>query len=330
MAPASAPLSGHHVAVLLGGLSSEREVSLVSGAACADALERLGAKVSRVDAGRDLAQALAKLKPDVCFNALHGAWGEDGCVQGVLETLGLPYTHCGVLASALAMDKAKAKAVLAAAGVIVPGGGLFNRFDVARDHVLPPPYVVKPNAEGSSVGVFLVFEGANAPPQAVVAPSWTFGEEVMVEPYIRGMELAVGVMDGKAMTVTEIVPATGFYDYEAKYGEGGSEHVVPARIPPQVAEKAKKLSEMAHAALGCQGVTRSDLRYDDVNDVLVLLEVNTQPGMTPTSLVPEQAAAGGVDFDALVLWITEDAYARGAGGIASSGETASQPGQGAR
>jgi D-alanine-D-alanine ligase len=319
------PLSGHHVAVLLGGLSSEREVSLVSGAACADALERLGAKVSRVDAGRDLAQVLAKLKPDVCFNALHGAWGEDGCVQGVLETLGVAYTHCGVLASALAMDKAKAKAVLAAAGVVVPGGGLFNRFDVAAGHVLPPPYVVKPNAEGSSVGVFLVFEGANSPPQQVVAPSWTFGEEVMVEPYIRGMELAVGVMDGKAMTVTEILPKTGFYDYEAKYGEGGSEHVVPARIPLHVTEKAKKLSEMAHAALGCQGVTRSDLRYDDVNDILVLLEVNTQPGMTPTSLVPEQAAAGGVDFDTLVLWITEDAYARGgAGGIAKSGETSGE------
>lgn len=324
----TAPLSGHHIAVLMGGPSSEREVSLVSGRACADALERLGARVSRVDAGRDVAQVLTALKPDVCFNALHGEWGEDGCVQGVLETLGLPYTHCGVLASALAMDKAKAKAVLAAAGVIVPGGGLFNRFDVAAGHVLPPPYVVKPNAEGSSVGVFIVRDGANRPPQEVVAPSWTFGEEVMVEPYIRGMELAVGVMDGKAMTVTEIVPRTEFYDYEAKYGEGGSEHIVPARIPPQVAEKAKKLSEMAHAALGCRGVTRSDLRYDDINDVLVLLEVNTQPGMTPTSLVPEQAAAGGVDFDRLVLWITEDAYARsGAGGIASRGETS---GQGAR
>ncbi|HKP77740.1 MAG TPA: D-alanine--D-alanine ligase, partial [Phenylobacterium sp.] len=299
------PLSGRHVAVLMGGLSSEREVSLVSGRECADALERLGARVSRVDAGRDLAQVLAGLKPDVCFNALHGEWGEDGCVQGVLETLGVPYTHCGVLASALAMDKAKAKAVLAAAGVIVPGGGLFNRFAVAAGHVLPPPYVVKPNAEGSSVGVFIVHDGANRPPQEVVAPSWTFGEEVMVEPYIRGMELAVGVMDGKAMTVTEIVPKTAFYDYEAKYGEGGSEHVVPARIPPHVTEKAKKLSEMAHAALGCRGVTRADLRYDDINDVLVLLEVNTQPGMTPTSLVPEQAAAGGVEFDRLVLWITE-------------------------
>ena len=314
------PLAGHHVAVLMGGLSSEREVSLVSGRECADALERLGARVTRVDAGRDLAQVLSKLKPDVCFNALHGEWGEDGCVQGVLETLGVAYTHCGVLASALAMDKAKAKAVLAAAGVIVPGGGLFNRFDVAVRHVMPPPYVVKPNAEGSSVGVFLVFEGANSPPQEVVAPSWTFGEEVMVEPYIRGLELAVGVMDNRAMTVTEIIPRTGFYDYDAKYADGGSEHVVPARIPAHALEKAKKLSEMAHVALGCRGVTRADLRYDDVNDDLVLLEVNTQPGMTPTSLVPEQAAAGGVNFDQLVLWITEDAYARrGAGGIAERG-----------
>src|SRR5476651_2266740 len=181
-------LEGQHVAVLLGGLSSEREVSLVSGRECADALERLGARVSRVDAGRDLAQVLTRLKPDVCFNALHGAWGEDGCVQGVLETLAIPYTHCGVLASALAMDKAKSKAVLAAAGVIVPGGGLYNRFEAARDHVMAPPYVVKPNAEGSSVGVFLVFEGANSPPQEIVAPSWTYGEEVMIEPYIPGKE----------------------------------------------------------------------------------------------------------------------------------------------
>lgn len=310
-------IAGKHVAVLLGGLSPERDVSLVSGAACADALERLGARVSRVDAGRDLAQRLTELKPDVCFNALHGEWGEDGCVQGVLETLGLPYTHSDVLASALAMDKAKAKAVLAAAGVTVPGGGLFNRFEAAADHVMAPPYVVKPNSQGSSVGVFLVFEGANRPPQELVAPSWTFGEEVMIEPYIRGKELACGVMAGKAMTVTDIVPKTGFYDYEAKYGEGGSDHVIPADIPPHVFEKAMELSERAHAALGCRGVTRSDLRYDDINDILVLLEVNTQPGMTPTSLVPEQAAKLGVDFDQLVLWITEDAYARGiAGGSA--------------
>ena len=308
------PLEGDHVAVLLGGISPEREVSLVSGRECADALERLGARVSRIDAGRDIAAVLAKLKPDVCFNALHGVWGEDGCVQGVLETLQLPYSHCGVLASALAMDKAKSKAVMAAAGVPVPGGGLFNRFDAARDHVMAPPYVVKPNAEGSSVGVYLVFEGANTPPQEIVAPSWTFGEEVMIEPYIRGLELAVAVMDGKALTVTEIVPRTGFYDYDAKYEEGGSSHVLPARIPAAVAEQAKRHAELAHAALGCRGVTRSDLRYDDINEVLVLLEVNTQPGMTPTSLVPEQAAHLGVGFDDLVLWIVEDAYARGVAG----------------
>ena len=318
----SQPLSGRHVALLLGGLSSERDVSLVSGRECGDALERLGAKVTRVDAGRDLAQVLAKLKPDVCFNALHGDWGEDGCVQGVLETLDLPYTHSGVLASALAMDKAKSKAVLAAAGVTVPGGGLFNRFEAAAEHVMPPPYVVKPNAEGSSVGVFIVLDGANRPPQEIVAPEWTYGEEVMIEPYIRGKELAVAVMDGKALTVTDIVPRSGFYDYEAKYGDGGSEHILPAEIPLKTLEKAMELAERAHAALGCRGVTRSDLRYDDINDILVLLEVNTQPGMTPTSLVPEQAALKGVDFDNLVLWITEDAYARGAaGGIASFGET---------
>ena len=321
----SGPLAGKHVAVLLGGLSSEREVSLVSGRECADALERLGARVSRVDAGRDLAQVLTRLQPDVCFNALHGEWGEDGCVQGVLETLGLTYTHSGVLASALAMDKAKSKAVLAAAGVVVPGGGLFSRMEVVADHVMAPPYVVKPNAEGSSVGVFIVPEGVNRPPQELASPGWTFGEQVMVEPFIRGLELAVGVMDGKAMTVTEIVPTSGFYDYEAKYSDGGSRHVVPAQIPPHAFEKALRLSEQAHAALGCSGVSRSDLRYDDVNDILVLLEVNTQPGMTPTSLVPEQDASKGVSFDQLVLWITEDAYARGdAGGIARSAET---PGQ---
>ena len=307
-------LSGHHVAVLLGGLSPEREVSLVSGAACADALERSGARVTRVDAGRDLAQVLSALKPDVVFNALHGEWGEDGCVQGVLETLALPYTHCGVLASALAMDKAKAKAVMAAAGVTVPGGGLFNRFEAARDHVMAPPYVVKPNAQGSSVGVFLVFEGANGPPRELVAPSWTFGDEVMIEPYIAGLELSVAVMDGRGLAVTEIVPSTGFYDYDAKYAQGGSSHVLPARISPDATARALRLAEAAHAALGCRGVTRSDFRYDDINDLLVLLEVNTQPGMTPTSLVPEQAAHLGVGFDDLVCWIVEDAYGRGGAG----------------
>ena len=318
---ADAPLAGRHIAVLLGGPSSERKVSLVSGAACAEALERLGAKVTRIDPGPDVAQVLTATKPDLVFNALHGEWGEDGCVQGVLETLKLPYTHSGVLASALAMDKAKAKAVLAAAGVTVPGGGLFNRHDVARDHVLQPPYVVKPNAEGSSVGVFIVKEGANRPPEEVGAPSWTFGEHVMVEPYIQGMELAVAVLGEskgpRALAVTDIRASTGFYDYEAKYSEGGSIHVLPAPIPNAVRDRAMRMAELAHTALGCRGVTRSDFRYDDINDLLVLLEVNTQPGMTPTSLAPEQADHVGIPFDQLVLWIVEDAYARcSAGGTA--------------
>lgn len=319
--PQNTPLAGRHIAVLLGGPSSERKVSLVSGAACAEALERLGAKVSRVDPGPDVAQVLTATRPDMVFNALHGEWGEDGCVQGVLETLKLPYTHSGVLASALAMDKAKAKAVLAAAGVVVPGGGLYNRHDVARDHVLQPPYVVKPNAEGSSVGVFLVFEGANRPPEDIASPSWTFGENVMVEPYIQGLELAVAVLGEsfgpRALAVTDIRASTGFYDYEAKYAEGGSIHVLPAPIPDGVRDRAMRMAELAHTALGCQGVTRSDFRYDDINDLLVLLEVNTQPGMTPTSLAPEQAAHVGIPFDQLVLWIVEDAYARcSAGGTA--------------
>ena len=300
-------LSGMHVAVLMGGLSSEREVSLSTGAGCVAALEQLGARVSPVDVGRDVAQVLAGLKPDVALNVLHGRWGEDGCMQGVLEMLAIPYTHSGVLASALAMDKAKAKAVLAAAGVAVPGGGLYDRFEAARAHVMAPPYVVKPNAEGSSVGVFLVFEGANSPPQELAQASWTYGEAVMIEPYVAGKELAAAVMGERALAVTEIVPRTGFYDYEAKYGEGGSAHVLPAPIPPMIAQKAMRMAEQAHAALGCRGVTRSDFRYDDIKDVLVLLEVNTQPGMTPTSLVPEQAAHLGIGYDDLVKWIVEDA-----------------------
>ena len=313
------PLADRHVAVLMGGLSPERQVSLSSGAACADALERLGAKVSRLDAGRDLAAVLTTLKADVCFNALHGAWGEDGCVQGVLETLAIPYTHSGVLASALAMDKAKAKAVLAAAGVKVPGGGLFDRFAAGRAHAMSPPYVVKPNAQGSSVGVFLVFEGANGPPLELLSPEWTYGDEVMIEPYIPGLELGVAVLGDRALAVTEIEARTGFYDYDAKYGEGGSVHIIPARIPPQVAAAAKQQALAAHVALGCKSLTRSDFRYDAINSLLVLLEVNTQPGMTPTSLAPEQAAHEGLAFDDLVLWITEDGYARGVAGRTAGG-----------
>ncbi|MAL88825.1 MULTISPECIES: D-alanine--D-alanine ligase [Brevundimonas] len=306
------PLKDLHVAVLMGGLSAEREVSLNSGKGCADALEGQVARVSRIDAGRDLANVLGGLiRPDVVLNCLHGAWGEDGCVQGVLETLNIPYTHSGVLASALAMDKAKSKAVLAAAGIPVPGGGLFDRHEVARDHVMAPPYVIKPNAEGSSVGVFLVTEGANRPPAEVGAADWTYGEQVMVEPFIAGRELAVAVLgeaDGpRALTVTDITPTKGFYDYEAKYAPGGSVHELPARLKSDVFEMALRLSERAHTALGCRGVTRSDFRYDDVKDVLVLLEVNTQPGMTSTSLVPEQAAHVGVGYPELVRWMVEDA-----------------------
>ena len=307
----SRALKDLHVAVLMGGLSPEREVSLSSGRMCADALEGQAARVTRVDAGRDLAQVLAELKPDVALNALHGVWGEDGCVQGILETLQIPYTHSGVMASAVAMDKDKSKAVLKAAGIAVPGGGLFDRHEVAARHVIAPPYVVKPNAEGSSVGVYLVREGANRPIAEVGEPDWTYGEQVMVEPFIRGNELAVTVLGEKsgprALTVTDITPTKGFYDYEAKYAPGGSRHVLPADLPAHVFEAALRISERAHAALGCRGVTRSDFRYDDLNDDLVLLEVNTQPGMTPTSLAPEQAAFTGMAYADLVRWMVEDA-----------------------
>ena len=304
------PLSDLHVAVLMGGLSSEREVSLSSGKGCADALEGQVRKVTRVDAGRDLAQVLAALNPHVALNALHGEWGEDGCVQGILETLQIPYTHSGVLASALTMDKDKTKAVLRAAGVPVPGGGLFDRREVARGHVIPPPYVIKPNAEGSSVGVYLIKDG-DAPQAEVGAADWTYGEEVMVEPYIAGRELCVTVLGEaggpRALTVTDITPVKGFYDYEAKYAPGGSVHKLPAELPSAVFDRALRLSEQAHVALGCRGVSRSDFRYDDIKDDLVLLEVNTQPGMTPTSLVPEQAAFVGMGYEDLVRWMVEDA-----------------------
>lgn len=303
-----------HVAVLMGGLSSEREVSLVSGRECAKALRAVGFKVTEVDAGRDLAAVLTELNPDVAFNALHGVWGEDGCVQGVLETLGVPYTHSGVLASALAMDKDKSKAVLKAGGVTVPGGGLFDRHEVARRHVIDPPYVVKPNAEGSSVGVYLIREGANDFAVEVGAPDWTYGDQVMVEPYVAGQELCVTVLGEaagpRALTVTDITPAKGFYDYEAKYAPGGSTHKLPAVLPPAIFERCLREAEAAHRAMGCRGVSRSDFRYDAAQDVLVLLEVNTQPGMTPTSLAPEQAAHTGMDFEALVRWMVEDASCR--------------------
>ncbi len=305
-----------HVVVLKGGRSPEREVSLVSGAAYADAARELGYRVDELDPGPDLGARLIDLKPDVVLNGLHGRWGEDGCVQGLLELLDIPYTHSGVLASALAMDKQRAKDVFRAAGIPVVDSVVAPRETVAARHIMEPPYVVKPVNQGSSVGVFVVRQGDNRPPQELTDPTWDLGEEVMVEAFVPGRELTVGVMDGKALGVTEILPTTNkFYDYEAKYAEGGSRHVVPAQIPDAVAEAAKRYAVLAHEALGCKGVTRADFRFneafhggpDGALGHIILLEVNTQPGMTPTSLVPEQALAVGLSFTEIVRWIVEDA-----------------------
>ena len=301
-----------HVAVLMGGLSAEREVWLRSGAACADALESQGYRVSRLDVGRDVAQRLAELNPDVCFNALHGRYGEDGCIQGVLETMGIAYTHSGVLASALAMHKERAKAVLAAAGVPVAESCVISRTEAAKGHAMTPPYVIKPPEEGSSVGVFIVREDHAHPPQELTSSEWTFGELVMIERFIPGRELTCAVMGDETLGVIEIRPAEGlaFYDYESKYAPGGSIHVLPAPLKPNVYQLVQKLSLAAHRALGCRGVSRSDFRYDDRPDgtgELICLEVNTQPGMTSTSLVPELAAHSGCSFGDLVRWIVEDA-----------------------
>jgi D-alanine-D-alanine ligase len=296
------------IAVLLGGLSPERDVSLVSGAACAQALREAGHDVTEIDAGRDVYRQLVDADPDVVFNALHGEWGEDGRVQGVLEHFGKPYTHSGVLASALAMDKQRAKATLEAAGIPCPEGFIANRFEAAKSHAMKPPYVAKPNSQGSSVGVHIVLEGANRPPAELGSSSWALGDEVLIERYIAGRELTVAVMEDKALAVTEIVPNTTFYDYEAKYMPGGSDHILPAPVPDSVAEKAKSLALEAHRALGCRGLTRSDFRYDEsVKPSLWLLEINTQPGMTPTSLAPEQALYRGIAFKDLVDWMAENA-----------------------
>jgi D-alanine-D-alanine ligase len=297
-----------HVAVLMGGWSVEREVSLSSGAACARALEGVGYRVTRVEVGRDVAQVLGTLKPDVAFNALHGRYGEDGTIQGVLEILGIPYTHSGVLASSLAIRKDKAKMVVAAAGVPVAKGVTVSRFEAAKRHVLPPPYVIKPIDEGSSVGVVIVKKGREHPPQEIARPDWPCGETMLAETFIAGRELTCAVMDGKSLGVTEIRAATGeFYDYDAKYAKGGSIHICPAQILPNLYRQIEECALTAHQAIGCRGVSRSDFRYDDESDTLVWLEVNTQPGMTETSLVPELAAHAGMNFGELVKWIVEDA-----------------------
>jgi D-alanine-D-alanine ligase len=291
------------VAVLMGGLSAEREVSLVSGRECATALREAGYEVVEVDCGPDLPVRLADLKPEVCFNALHGRWGEDGCVQGMLEWLGIPYTHSGVLASALAMDKVKTKEVYAAAGLPVVASVLASREAVEAGHVLTPPYVVKPNNEGSSVGVYIVREGTNAPRLAASMPA-----VVMVETYAQGRELTTTVMGDRALGVTDIL-TDGWYDYDAKYKPGGSRHECPATLPAEIEAACLDFALRAHRALGCRGVSRTDFRWDEARGLagLILLETNTQPGMTPTSLAPEQAAHLGISFPQFCAWMVEDA-----------------------
>ena len=298
----------NHVAVLMGGWSAEREISLRSGKACADALERSGYQVSRIDVDRDVAATLRARKPDVALNVLHGRPGEDGTLQGLLEVLGIPYSHSGVLASALAMKKDIAKSVLKSVGVPVPGGMVAARKEAAKRHLLPPPYVIKPVAEGSSVGVFMVREDHKHPPQELMRADWAFGDQILVEPYIPGKELTCAVMGDRALGV--IVPTVKFYDYEAKYAPGGSKHLLPAPIAADVYREVQRLALAAHGALGCRGVTRSDFRFDDSLEAvkgLFCLEVNTQPGMTETSLVPELAAHAGISFEDLVKWMVEDA-----------------------
>ncbi len=291
------------VAVLMGGLSAEREVSLSSGRECAKALREAGYQVVEVDCGPDLALRLSEIMPDVAFNALHGRWGEDGCVQGILEWLRIPYTHSGVLASALAMDKHKAKEVYAAAGLPIVQSKLARRDEIEAGHVLPPPYVVKPNNEGSSVGVYIVHPGSNAPRLADTMP-----ETVMVETYAPGRELSVSVLGDKALAVTDII-TDGWYDYDAKYKPGGSRHEVPARMPAEITAACLDYALRAHQALGCRGLSRTDIRWDEARGLegLILLETNTQPGMTPTSLAPEQAALCGISFPELCRWLVEDA-----------------------
>ena len=292
------------VVVLLGGPSAEREVSLSSGKECAAALRAKDYDVIELDAGPDVAQRLVEHAPDVVFNALHGRWGEDGCVQGILEWLRIPYTHSGVLASSLAMDKERTKAVYKVAGIPVADSLILPKEEVAKSHVMEPPYVIKPNNEGSSVGIYIVNEGANGPPSIAE----TMPDQLMVERYVPGRELTVSVMEDRALCVTEIV-TDGWYDYHAKYAPGGSHHVVPAEIPSDVTDACLAHAVNAHQALGCRGVSRTDFRWDDAKGLagLITLETNTQPGMTPTSLVPEQAQEIGMSFPELCDWMVKDA-----------------------
>jgi D-alanine-D-alanine ligase len=300
------------VAVLLGGISAEREVSLASGAQCLAALREAGFDATPVEVGPDLAALLAALRalaPDVVFNALHGRFGEDGCIQGVLDWLRIPYTHSGLRASALAMDKVAAKTIFAAAGLPVVPHVLVPIAELAAADPLPRPFVVKPVNEGSSVGVHILRAGDNR--RAEIAAQWRFGPAALVEEFVPGRELTVGVLADRALAVTDILADAGsFYDYTSKYAAGGSRHVLPAAVHPAITAQAMEVAVAAHRALGCRGATRADFRYDDTAGEpgrLILLEVNTQPGLTPTSLLPEQAAHVGIPFPALCAWMVEHA-----------------------
>lgn len=298
-----------HVALVMGGWSSEREISLISGGAVAEALDRLGYQVSVIDAGRDLAAQIAEVAPDVIFNALHGRWGEDGCVQGLFEVLDIPYTHSGVMASAMAMNKPVAKQAFEREGIRCPAGAVVTSESLLAGDPLPRPFVVKPVNEGSSVGVCIVKEGDNSLSPNGEGP-WREFDEVLVEQYVPGREVTAAVMGDRALSVTELRPKRGFYDYDAKYEEGLTEHIVPAPLPAAIYDDARRIALAAHNVLQCRGVSRADFRYDDTESdpgTLYLLEVNTQPGMTPLSLVPEMAAHEGIDFDTLVDWMVKDA-----------------------
>jgi D-alanine-D-alanine ligase len=299
-----------HVAVLLGGWSAEREVSLASGAACAAALRRAGFRVTEIDVDRRIAETLNRVAPDVAFNALHGKWGEDGCMSAILETMKIPYSHSGVLASALAMNKEKSKTIFRAAGIPVANSRIVPLEEAAGNHPLPLPYVLKPVAEGSSVGVHIVDHSSNGPASIILEQRELYGDEIMAERFVPGKEITCAVMGDVALDIIDIVPAVGFYDYRAKYAPGGSTHILPAQILQDDYRKVQHYALAAHRALGCRGISRADFRYDDKRSggsEIVLLEINTQPGMTSTSLVPELAAHAGHSFEDLVTWMVNDA-----------------------
>ena len=299
----------NRVGVLMGGWSGEREVSLNTGAACSAALLDNGYEVVDVDVDRDIAAKLKDLSIDACFNALHGTFGEDGCMQGILETLEIPYTHSGVMASSLAMNKDVAKRIMSAAGVGTAKSAVVRRSEIEGGHGMVPPFVIKPVADGSSVGIFLITDAAMPVPYDEIALDGAPNDMLMIETYVAGRELTCAVLDGRALDVMEIQPSDThtFYDYDAKYAPGGSQHVVPAEISSNIYQFIQKWTLEAHNALGCRGISRADFRYDAQSDTLVCLEVNTQPGMTATSLVPELAEYSGWTFNKLVAWIMEDA-----------------------